>query len=62
MTLHDKSTSADIASHIYAPPRYDDLPDPTLHPQEELAAGAGALLWCIAAAVVCGAVVWWVTG
>lgn len=33
-------------------------------PQEEIAAGAGALLWCIAAAVVCAVTVLavWVTG
>lgn len=61
MSIDHKSTSA---PHIYAPPRYDDLPDPTLHPQEELAAGAGTLLWCIAAAVVCVVTVFmvWVTG
>lgn len=62
MTLHDKSTSADIAAHIYAPPRYDDLPDPILHPQEELAAGFGALWFAVCAVIVCGAVVWWVLG
>lgn len=65
MTLHDKSTSADIAAHIYAPPRYDALPDPQIDTiQDEIAAGRGALLWCIAAAVVCLVTVLavWVTG
>lgn len=105
MTLHDKSTSADIAAHIYAPPSDPELEAllekargykmtpaeiqaqreswargmaPCEHgvsdfetcsecqepnsPQEEIAAGAGALWFAVCAVIVCGAVVWWVLG
>ena len=54
MTINDKSTSRDSAEHVYAPPRYDALPD--LEPQEafhdEIEGGLRLVsLICLGAAV-----------
>lgn len=64
ISLHDLPDLPDQAADLLAPPRFDAIDDPVLYPQDELAAGAGALLWAIAAAVVCVVTVIavWVTG